>query len=377
MAFGLGLGLGFLFSHLAGIAGMATKTPENYGAVGDGVADDRPAFVAAAAAMALDPSIILSLTKGKTYRIGSAGDITFPAGSVVLGYGLINIAAAASFVFGADSRVCNIAFQTNQDRPIISLVSKDRVFLWDVKFTGDGKGAWEEQGKVSQDAVYIETAEGCALYGCYAYNLGGSLMRCKTTNGGRGGNAAIGCVARECNNAFFADYAGEYMSVTGCLADGCNTGARVSGGNFVWTGGQIVWCRNGARIEDGGNDSHCTFNGVAINHAGAKAVWVDATAHGGTTISNGIWFHACTFYGGAMYFVGVYIGCRFEACTLSAVEWYMSLTNTGSSIQLLDSRYTSASHTVVNTTTVAKLAVVQDRGKLLNGTADAGPTLAV
>ena len=188
--------------------------------------------------MALDPSIILSLTKGKTYRIGSAGDITFPAGSVVLGYGLINIAAAASFVFGADSRVCNIAFQTNQDRPIISLVLEGpRVPLGrEIHWRREGRvgGA----GKVSQDAVYIETAEGCALYGCYAYNLGGSLMRCKTTNGGRGGNAAIGCVARECNNAFFADYAGEYMSVTGC-PDGCNTGARVSGGNFVWTGGQL------------------------------------------------------------------------------------------------------------------------------------------
>lgn len=351
-------------------------TPERCGAKGDNTTDDTAAMLRLAAIVTANPSKTVVFTEGKTYLINTAGDITFPAGTKVKGQGAVNIAAAASFIFGADSRIYDVTFQTNQNRAVVSLVSKDRVSMYRVRFLGDGKGASEDLGKTSQDGVYVETSENCAFHECYAYNLGGAFVRTKNTNGGRGGNLAAGCTIVECNNAFHADYQGEYLSVDNCNADSCNRGARVSGGNFVWTGGQIIWGRVGAQIEDGANDSHCTFNGVAINHMLAKAVWIYATKNGGTTISNGIWFHACTFYGGAMYFQGAYIGCRFEQCTMSSVSWYMNLTTSGSSIQLLDTRFTSASHTVVNTSTLAILSVVQDRGKLLNGTADAGPALA-
>ena len=171
MAFGLGLRSG-LFSHLAGIAGMAAGA-------GDGgqttiLRSSRPRRRWRSTRRS-------SCRRQQDFRIGSAGDITFPAGSVVLGYGLIASPRLRRFVFGADSRVCNIAFQTNQDRPIISLVSKDRVFLWDVKSATEGRVGGAGQGLAGRRFIPLPRVR------LYARNL--ALMRRNRRDG-------IGCVAR-------------------------------------------------------------------------------------------------------------------------------------------------------------------------------------
>ena len=269
-------------------------SPENFGAVGDGVTNDAPAITAA---IASGQPVYFSK---KNYRVNST--INIPDNTQILGSGQGSII----------STVANIAIFT---------LTGNNSSISNLTFQGNDTGA-------IQDGINAVGNAGLTVYrisnrisNCYFNDLGRSGIYVQDMVGNpsslhQGAIYAINCVANSCANGFYLASRGEYNTFANCVALSCTNGVRLIGGNNNFVGGQIVDCTSGVRIETGTNDGHGVMSGVKINHNNTNVISIG--------LVQGYLFSDCMLYAGNVT-ISTSVGLRFEACEFSTVVF--TITN--------------------------------------------------
>ncbi len=206
----------------------------------------------------------------------------------------------------------NSGFQLSaSNRACLRLFSADKTFLSGFRITGTGAGLDQngiESGYLGSDGTS---------------QLHVSNVVCDTL-GGRGFSWAYGddiigpqfsnCAARDCTYGYYGAMQG---TLVGCSANNCTTGLWAGSGNISWTGGDIIECDLGIRVNAGGNDSHGIVNGAQINH-NTIAVSIPA-------IINGHTFTGCHIYEGDINVTdNKTLGMvTFDGCTIDATNYNM------------------------------------------------------
>lgn len=266
--------------------------PRNFGAKADGVTDDTTAIQATLTAgydVALHGTYVVST-------------VTVPQGRTIYGPGTLKSSSNAA---------------------MLSL-SGDDVTVFCVRFEGDGKGASLDAGKSGQHAISINAKYHAAILGCRGTSLGGALVYVTQTVGAYEGTQILGCVADACNKGIYCGPTGEYVTVSGFTATGCNLGLHIAAGNFHGSGCNVSGNTTGVLIDVGTNDAHGTIVRSAINHC--------TTAIQFNAIQNGFTISDCDIYAGAIVLNGTdastrCIGVAFESCKIDVGSYSFKASN--------------------------------------------------
>lgn len=273
-------------------------TPEMFGAIGDGIADDT---VAVREAINTGKCLLT-----RNYKVSST--INIPSYAHVRGNGSISF---------TDNIVA------------LSSIDTDHILLEEFRITGLGKGGDGQTG------ILLGGNIGGKLIGIAADGVSGYGIRFE---GGRyidsyGEKIVTTSVSlHDCTtgmkiapNMTVGSYPNEYCIHTGIQAAGCNTGIEMGAGNHSFSGGHITGCIDGLVITAGYNSAHGTFTGVQFNHNSRFNLHA-------ISASAGLAMSACTFFGdgptaGIIYFEDsrgfVLDGCMIEASiyTDGAFSW--------------------------------------------------------
>jgi hypothetical protein len=269
-------------------------TPQQYGAVGDGVTNDSAAI---AAAIATGKEVYFG-GANFVYLVNSGFTLTY--GQAIHGYGAtIKTTAAINIITMADN--CRVS---------------------GLKFLGNN-------GSTSQNAIYIYGVSRTQVDGCQFKNLGGSGYYVQQIVGNHQGNICVGSNFQGCNHGIYIAERGEYTSLTGNNVDTCAVGIRITGGNTIVSGGVVSDCTIGVLLDAGSNDAHGRVSNVLINHSTSFAVKIDSPTvdefkfdncdmyYGNVWLRNinGIVFTNCVFYGNVFYFEqaidNYFVSCHF------------------------------------------------------------------
>ncbi len=288
-------------------------TPEEYGAVGDGVTDDK-----AAIQLAVNSGKLVRLNKKRYYISGS---INLPEGTTIQGTGL--------------GTTANIRISANE--PAFKIQGHG-ITIDSVSFIGDGDGASYSPAKPNQHAIAIEGEVGLSIAyerllvsNCTFYGLQGAGVYTKYNvgiAGYAGGVQVSNCVAYLCTWGYFCSTRGEYNMFVGCKAYKCAIGFRAAGGNNVFTGGILTSNITGVYLEAGANDGHAVITATAINHNSDYSVWANGITLG-YIISN------CTMYASDIYIQNS-IGIRFSSCQFGVGNIYVQ---SSTRIRFIDNDY--------------------------------------
>lgn len=100
-----------------------------------------------------------------------------------------------------------------------------------------------------------------------ARELGGGLIYGHyVADGEQRGNKFINCNAYHCVDGYLMDERFEYSLISGCTAQKCIRGGRVSGGNNTFINCDLSYNHYGLYCEAGQNNGHGSFVGGKINH---------------------------------------------------------------------------------------------------------------
>ena len=274
---------------------------KNYGAVGDGVTDDKAAILACIAAAGTYESVYFP--KG-TY---------FLAGGGAAGSGLLLPLEGQTF-FG-DGQQSIIKITTNH-RAITfynGVGGNHKVEIKNLAFLGSGKAA----GFSAQAGIAAIFGNEWYIHDCWFNDFSGN----PTQNGGGGilgsatapinsiGSRISNCVFTNCNGGLVLDQRCEYTTITGCKADNCNTGYFNGAGNNVFVncvGHNCLVAYDGAA---GTNSGHSQAVGCTFNHNTINVRVIDLTAGTGYT------FSGCNMYQGSIL-VDNSEGVKFVGCDL-------------------------------------------------------------
>ena len=222
----------------------------DYGAVGDGVADDAAAITAA---MAACPSGGTVFFPAGTYVVGSTltipkNDITLDGGgnSIILAKNATNFEYVLIGTSRVNVQVRNIRINANK---------AGRSSGQNIRFMGAG---FNDCTDCTFSNVYVENARGYSSIPGVGLTLGGISVRCKIENctaancGDAGTNAAdgyftsgesnliIGSLAVNCTDTGFVIESSNASGISGCIARSCNAGAAITNavnddkyGNFI------------------------------------------------------------------------------------------------------------------------------------------------
>lgn len=245
-------------------------TPEEFGAVGNGVTDDAPAIQDA-----LDSGYPVLLSNksyniGSTLLIGSKGQLSgLGEESLIIAKG--NFSAIK--LVGSDAQIRNIGL-VGSDSITVDFHNNHGILV-------DGS-----DGMISYlmlDNIFINGFGGS---GVHIYDNRPPFYRPSVI--------ANSVTASNCNIGFnFGDLA-EYSIFSNCVANENNIGVNISGGNNSFNGGMIVSNRTGVNITDGVNNAHSVMTGTMINHNIEYAVKSDGVTYG-------YLFNACMLYYGDIY----------------------------------------------------------------------------
>lgn len=245
-------------------------TPEDYGAVGDGVANDAAAFQNA-------------LNSGKMVLLGSK---TYLLNST------INITSAVK-ILGAGNKSI---LKTTTNLPVINIAS-NLVSLSNFKIEGNGRGTTTNyattrplQNGVKIDGAYYNNSIDNVTFS----NLGNAGIYGLNNQNGVSTNVTSSINVNSC--FFFGNLFGinfdtlfEYNLVYNSVFKDNETGIIIKGGNNPIVGGHILNNRTGLSVQSGTNDAHSTASSVTINHNIEYGINVGAIV-GGFTFSNCVIF---------------------------------------------------------------------------------------
>lgn len=262
------------------------KTPEDYGAIGDGVTNDYQALQDGA------NSGFPFFIPEKTYLTNSP--IIIDSGTFILGAGF------------------NSVIKTNSNITVLSIQGNNNT-LQNFRIEGNYSGANQTGvsiiGNVSLslhrysnilNGLYIRKMFKSGIYNQYGVGLGSSLHY--------GQIYAINIVADSCGTGYYLDQQAEYNTFSNCVAFSCGTGLRIRGGNNNWVGGSITDNVTGVYLESGTNDGHGVISGTKINHN------TTSINNQGTVL--GFTFTGCMIYSGGMTHVNS-TDVLFDACDIS------------------------------------------------------------
>lgn len=280
----------------AGISLAGVCTPEQFGALGNGVADDQPAFTLAQAAIAAGTYGCLQLGAQKTYLL-STGYVP-PAKSTVRGWGHSSI----------------LTFTANIG--LIRIASVNDVTLQDFRIEGSFAGA-------SQDGIRMGTSGSantgpirCFISNVTVYHVNRNAFSFVKNSGLASsvytGPQLIGCNADLCTTGLSLAEQGEYLTAIGFHASQCTNGVIADAGNFTLTGGNLSGNTYGIRVTPGVNDAHSIVSNMKINHCTTRNVYVGA-------ITNGMIFANCEIFTGKIELL-TSVGVHFRGCYIDATE---------------------------------------------------------
>ena len=299
-------------------------TLEQFGAVGDGVTSDQPAFEAARAALVAGTYNTL-LIGAKTYLVQGTVDPTnnpFPFGITIVGQG-------PQSILKTTTNGSVIAFRSSiaGNRAKATLVAN-------LAILGDGKGT----GKTSQDAFrsgYLgsDGSSRTVFLNCYAKDIGGhGFINAYSDKLGTGG-LNINCRAESC----WTGLVGQEGESYGYQGIACTIGTRI-GGNHSLIGGAFEDCDTAYQLSAGGNDAHGLLVGVSFTH-NTIALDYGASVNGQYAIGIRIFDGAINIANGNTNF-HEFTGCHLEPTAFNALGKTRWLNCTFS-----DSYYASSSFT--------------------------------
>lgn len=273
--------------------------PEDFGAKGDGVTNDAPAFIAMftslAAALIVGHAQAAEIGE-KNYLVNPPATIVVPAGATFEGVGFGSVITTTS----------NLTLFT---------VGGQNVYIGKMKIQGNGIGG-------AQDGIDIGAFpagpgfENTIVEKVWCQSLGnaGIFM----AGGGdtfQHGPLIFGCQLDNCGFVGLWNFF-EYSRVIACSFKGNNIGVRCQGGNQIYEGCTVANGTTGFQLVGGGNDGHGYIGGCLINHNTTNVSAINALA-------NGMPFVGCSFFG-----VGTGInlvsshGVRYEACTFDISDYF-------------------------------------------------------
>lgn len=276
--------------------GRGYVTPEDYGAVGDGVTNDYTALNSA-----INSGLIVIL-KDKTYLTNTS--ISVPDNASIIGTGK------------------NSVIKTTSNISIFNITGSD-ITIDRVTFAGNSTGT-------NQTGVYAVGNAGFTLYrvnikvtNCTFTLLGGFGLYSSYMIGLNSGNEHQGsfyitnCFFYSCYIGVGLYERGEYNTLTNCVISKCSYGYVNNAGNNSFIGGHIADCiNNGVTIGTGVNDGHGVVVGTKINH---NAYNISATG----VITN-FTFDCCMIYAGIVT-VATSNGFKFTNCEFNTATF--TLTN--------------------------------------------------
>ncbi len=266
---------------------LSWKSPQDYGAVGNGIVDDTNAIKQC------------FLENKNVFLYGS--------------YKITNFIEIYSdqFVF---SNNATITRASTNSATMVALARNNIQIKGSLTIIGSGNSSGTASGitfsgcdNIKVDGVVFKDISGIALW----FKSGAVAMP-------RGDGALVSNI--QVYNSYIGlqcdfDNQGEYHSFVNFNATLCNTGAVITAGNTSITGGNIVDNATGVNIGGlaGTNNSHGILNGVNINHNTLNAKF--SIAENGHTISG------CHFYGDATNNIEIVNsrGLNFTNCMISGV----------------------------------------------------------
>ena len=298
---------------------------KDFGAVGNGVADDTAAIQAA---IATNKSVDFG-GKGNTYLISS---------SIVLN--------SSQEVFGSGAKL-----KTVSNTAILILASYSRVR--NLHLEGSGTGASQRGVSIDGTGTFAAVSR-TQVTGCTFSTFGGAGYYITRVVDAHQGNTLSSCTFTNCNYGIHIDERGEYTTVTGCNIDTCANGIRIIGGNTAVSGSVVSDCTIGILVGRGANDAHGTVTGCLVNHSTQYAVKCDNPSvndfrfadcefyYGDVWMyrSTGMSFANCTFgSNNAFYFQGS-VDTYFESCRFITLPTFNNHYNSESSkTHWIDTQY--------------------------------------
>lgn len=245
-------------------------TPEQYGAIGDGVTDDSAPMQNAIS------SGKMVLLGAKTYLLNSTITVANPV--KIFGAGNLSV------------------LKTTQNLPVLNITS-NLVTLKDFKILGNGRGT------STNYATTRPLQNGIKIDGAYYNNTVENIIFDSLGNAGIYGANNQNGVSTDVtssinvNSCFFFnslfginfDTLFEYNLVYNSVFKNNETGIVIKGGNNPMIGGHVLNNRTGVSVISGSNDSHSTLSSVTINHNIEHGISVGAIVNG-FTFSNCVVF---------------------------------------------------------------------------------------
>ncbi len=262
-------------------------TPEQFGAKCDGIANDQAAYEA------------MFLVCGARIAAGLGAAVRLEPGLSIVTGGLL-VPPGLSIRGAGDAS----AIKTLGDTMVFKLLHANGVLLADFLLMGTGVGI--NQTGIESGYLGGDGADRLTIRGVNCTNFGGRGISNAYGTGNSPGPIVSDCRMVNCGVMGFGAYS--QMTLTGCTATGCGVGLYISGGNIIFTGGDLGVNATGVKIIAGGNGAHSIVSNTNINHC---ATPIDCGA-----IANGMTFSACHIYQGALNFNGNPSLVHFNHCVL-------------------------------------------------------------
>lgn len=271
--------------------------PENFGAVGDGNADDTTALTNLFA----NPSKYGVLTSGKIYRVSAT--INIPSGFTLYSPGA-----------GISTTDPNLIVLHAYD-------ADDWSILGSLKLYGPGIGTSAANGA----GLRVDAGQRFRVIGVEAQNFSGwgFLQGGGNYVAPRGNKGQwVACAAQNCwigredlPNSVNSNLPNEFNTWLGFNATGCQYGSRESAGNNMFIGGAIVDNVYGVVLVQGTNSTHGMSVGRHISHNSTYNVYADTQTAGYT-------FSGCHLYADdathGLIYMGNCDGVKFVGCALES-----------------------------------------------------------
>lgn len=236
-------------------------TPEQYGAVANGIADDTKAI---RECFAHHGSVLLS----GTYLVSD---------SIMIGSGQQVYFENAVIMFGAKKGV--LFYSRNSSN-------------W--QFSGKVKITSTDSGGGDKVAICIEGGKNIDLSAITVDQFDGTAIEMKPGKNFQRGNCVrlSSSAIINCRTGVNILAGSEYHSIVNTNVIGCRSAVEIRGGNVTWTGGNIGDNIKGLFVGGryGTNNSHGIISGVNINHNKEYNIWCDSVELGQT-------FVGCHVYG--------------------------------------------------------------------------------
>lgn len=118
----------------------------------------------------------------------------------------------------------------------------------------------------SQTGVYFTNVRGLRIRNMIFKSIMTGIYGTQCGSGVHESGFISDCHFKKCTTGIFADTRCEYLTISNCILNQCNTGIKIKGGNILTTGCQITDGGIGLHIQDGQNGGHGVVSGCQINH---------------------------------------------------------------------------------------------------------------